>query len=226
MAKAFSIVTQFEGESRAINKALIGIVKQHYIHVLRGLENIIRIKLQDLIAEAVENCELYDSLVNQNEEIYFELGAIRSPQAMRDLVSILRETVIVTKPTVRISNNTILVEMICSAVNTNWSKITNLPSATYTSYGKNNTTTEINWLKWLLTSPPFIEGYQVEFGSRMQGSRTGGALMRKIDGGSWELPIEFQGVPSDNFVTRAISKYNVNIKLEQYIYNTINRLIS
>ena len=50
--------------------------------------------------------------------------------------------------------------------------------------------------------------------------------MRKIDGGSWELPIEFQGVPSDNFVTRAISKYNVNIKLEQYIYNTINRLIS
>lgn len=224
VAKALGIQIDVSETSKALEDSMLTVVLGHYKHALQGIDSIISAELRRLIKEAIEQSNVYDALVNKNEELYFELGAIKSPEAILSLIEILQESVQVSRPIIMKSQNSIRITLQCAAVNTNWSKSTNLSTGKYTSHGKDGETTEIPWLKWLLTSPPFIAGYQVQFGSGMPGSRTGGALMKKTGGGGWEFPVEYRGNARDNFVTRAISQYGVEEKLQKFVLQTIQRL--
>jgi hypothetical protein len=191
---------------------------------LRGLDLVISAELKKLLKEAIERCSVYDELVNKRQELYFELGAVNSPEAMYDLIRVVQETVYVAPPIIRKLGKKINMSMGLSALNTDFSQALSISSGKYMSINKNAEETEIPWLKWLLSSPPLIHGWDVMFKSALA-SRTGGAIMIQTKSGGWKLPIEFAGNLKDNFVTRAVKEYNITGKLNRFLESTINLLL-
>ena len=65
---------------------------------------------------------------------------------------------------------------------------------------------ELPWLKWLLLEGDavVVTQYSVQYGQYDQ-SRSGGAIM--VPSGFYKVPSEFSGSIEDNFITRALSKY-------------------
>lgn len=65
---------------------------------------------------------------------------------------------------------------------------------------------ELPWLKWLLLEGDAIvvTQYSVQYG-QYDKSRSGGAIM--VPSGFYKVPSEFSGSIDNNFITRALSKY-------------------
>jgi hypothetical protein len=185
---------------------------------LQGIEILIKSKLQDLIQEAIEYSSLYDALVNRNQPLYFELGAVESPEEIRNLIDVLRASVFVNKPNIRKLGNRINMSISVFAINTKYVDMA-IAAGKYVSINKKGETTLIPWLEWLLKSPPFIKEWSVKFGG-FDSSRTGGAIMIKT-GHGWSLPVEFRGTEEDNFITRAVDDYEVADKMDKFIQKTL-----
>lgn len=68
------------------------------------------------------------------------------------------------------------------------------------------------WLKWLLLdgSAIIVPKHNVVFGPNPR-SRTGDAIMRQSVSG-WKVPAEYAGRSSDNWITRAISDSESNVR--------------
>ena len=68
------------------------------------------------------------------------------------------------------------------------------------------------WLEWLLFhgTKPIVKNYTVKFGSNPY-SRSGLAVMVEDDS-NWSVPAEFAGTVTNNWITRAISMINNDIK--------------
>ncbi len=191
---------------------------------LQGLDLLIQARLKELLRGAIERSSVYDALVNKNQPLYFELGAIDSPEALHELIAVIQKTVYVTKPNVRKLGNRINMSIGCSAINSDFSEA--LSVGVYDSVNRRGQTTKIPWMEWLLKSPPYIRGWNVKFGDFPNTySRTGGAIMIEVQNGGWKLPIEFAGTLQDNFVTRAVEEYNVSGQLDKYIQQTIEILL-
>lgn len=75
---------------------------------------------------------------------------------------------------------------------------------------------ELPWLSWLLTQGDtiLITQHHVTYGAYPDG-RTGGAIMKP--GGVFKVDSKFSGTPDDNFITRALEKY------QQQIVDTIGK---
>ena len=67
------------------------------------------------------------------------------------------------------------------------------------------------WLQWLLTAGDaiIVTGYSVEY-SGSPTSRSGGAIM--VPKGVFKVDSSFSGTADDNFISRAINKYQDRIK--------------
>lgn len=63
----------------------------------------------------------------------------------------------------------------------------------------------IPWLQWWLTlgDQIIIRRYIVDY-SRIKGSRTGLATMKKVKKGGWRVPPQYSGTKTRNFITRAL----------------------
>lgn len=83
---------------------------------------------------------------------------------------------------------------------------------------------KIPWLEWLLTrgTDILIAAYDVVYGS-FPDSRSGNAVMMS-NTGSFNIPPEFAGTPSDNFLTRAIEESipKITIEMEALIPRILN----
>jgi hypothetical protein len=80
--------------------------------------------------------------------------------------------------------------------------VLSLPNISFVS---ENTHTEIEWLKWLLTAGDAILIQKHEFSPGGQGhSRTGLGVMVK-SGNPWKVPSQFAGVEGDNWFTKAFA---------------------
>lgn len=68
------------------------------------------------------------------------------------------------------------------------------------------------WLEWLLFygTKPIVKNYTVRMGSNPY-SRSGMAIMVEDDS-NWRVPAEFAGTPTNNWVTRALSTIDDDIK--------------
>ncbi len=193
---------------------------------LQSLPFLVRQYLQDLLRESIQKCELYQAVQN-NQPIYFELGTIHSPVVLDELILVLQDSVSTGSLLVRKYTTGINIRLGVVAVNNSFNDVLNIPGASYVSINQKGNKTDIPWMEWLLTSPPFIEEYGVVFKISPR-SRTGGALMEPITIGrttSWALPVEFQGTQEDNFITRAISDNRVSQKLGKYIYRKTTELL-
>lgn len=191
---------------------------------LSTLDILISSQLKLLLQLAIQSSELYQALVNRQESIYFELGAVNSPETMHELVEVVKNTVIVAPLNPRKLGNRINISIVCSAINNNFSEALSLTSGKYISTNKHGHSTTINWLEWLLKSPPHIQGWDVIF-KPSPSSRTGYAIMAEMTNRAWELPIEFAGTLEDNFVTRAIEEYDVRGRLNSYVQSTVELLL-
>lgn len=192
---------------------------------LRGLDIMIKARLKELLKGAIEHCSVYDALVRKNQPLYFELGAVNSPQGLYDLITILQETVYVGPPIVRKLGNRLNISIGCSAINSDFSQALALSSGRYTSINKLGQATEIPWIQWLLKSRPYLDGWKVLFGNNIIGSRTGGAIMVKTHHYGWLLPIEFSGTWQSNFVTRAVEEFDVSGQLNKFVESTLELLL-
>lgn len=75
---------------------------------------------------------------------------------------------------------------------------------------------ELPWLSWLLTQGDtiLVTQHHVTYGAYVD-SRSGGAVMKP--GGVFKVDSKFSGTPDDNFITRALEKY------QQQIVDTIGK---
>ncbi len=67
------------------------------------------------------------------------------------------------------------------------------------------------WLEWLLLegNNTVIADYDIEYGIF---GRTGGAHM--VPGNGWQVPSQFAGTANDNFITRAVSQMQAELREE------------
>ena len=90
----------------------------------------------------------------------------------------------------------------------NFSSALNASGASY-----NSNDNEVTWLKWLLEdgAEPVVENYHIFISDKIQkGSRAGYALMKM--GGEWNVPEDFSGTKENNWFTRALANFNVEIE--------------
>lgn len=81
------------------------------------------------------------------------------------------------------------------------------PPTSEFSYISSKSGSEIQWLRWLLTSGArvVIADYDVEYGD-FDASRSGQAIMKERSGAVWRVPLAFAGTADDNVLTRWLAE--------------------
>jgi hypothetical protein len=212
---------QFQTSQLELERHLLEEVRRQIVAKLAGINIVIANRLKELITEAVKGSAVYDALVNRGQPLYFELGAVDSPEEMYNLLEVLRASVYVPRPNIRKLGNKLHGSISVFAINSKYIDSAANNSGKYVSTNKDGKTTVIPWLSWLLKSRPIISGWDIKFDYNIVGSRTGGAIMIQKRGGEWRLPIEFAGTLENNFITRAVDDYDVTTKINSFIQQTL-----
>lgn len=116
-----------------------------------------------------------------------------------------------------------------SFIEADWQDVLSMPEASYVSYNRSRgTATPIPWLEWLLEagSEILVRDWEVSFHEMdvVRGhSRSGIAVMVESMGGYWQVPVEFRGVASDNFVLRALEGIDAEIRviIQEAVYKRL-----
>lgn len=177
--------------------------------IARSLES----DIKNLVKNAISNSPEYQSLISG--KLKYNFGLPDSASRLSEILSVWeRITVDYTKPSIQgsqISSN-IKIYMIKA----DYSDVLNL-SASYFTTEKGS---ELKWLEWLLLAgdKTIIRDYEIIYNSSPN-SRTGGAVMKKVVSGKWNVPPEFAGVYGNNWITRVLDS------IENDIDNTIQKAI-
>jgi hypothetical protein len=194
---------------------------------LTGLEIDIKRKISELIQEAIRNSPVYIALSGGEGKLRTQLGIV-SPKA--DMDFILRKMIqgINVTPLVFNSSGTkFTAQLTATAIASDFIDLLSSGLGVYTSTNTQGKSTEVEWLKWLLTkgTADIIVGYIVKE-NVPDYSRTQDAIMVKNKSRAWFMPVDYAGTVEDNFITRATDTVKANERLADYIIQQIKARLS
>jgi hypothetical protein len=159
-------------------------------------------KIEEVIRLAILNCQEVQSL--NGEQLQFELGVTSDKvrNTVHFIIKRLIETMVIDIRPFSIFGNVMRGSITLKIFpNILVDELINFPDASFIT----SKTSNIEWLKWLLTlgDKIIVRQYFVDLVNSTN-SRTGGAVMRKSKKMSWRVPPQFSGVQNNNFITRAL----------------------
>lgn len=164
----------------------------------------ILIKIKDLLKLVIVSQPEYASL--KNGSLRLELGIPDSSVVDNIVSSMINSTQIKIKP-IKISGN-----KLSGGFTITFLDDVQLENIINSSDGMVNDPKgySLPWLKWLLSEgvKPIVKGYSVRFGPN-RASRTGMAIMVGSSS-SWNVPAQFAGNKSNNWITRAVNDIDDN----------------
>lgn len=167
----------------------------------------IKSELPPILQTAIRNTPEYESLISG--KLQYEFGIPDAGPKIANLINIWTTNIDGTFYPPTIASNKIKSSFSIYMIRSDFSDVLNTDSAMMTD---NTRGYSLPWLEWLLLegNKTIIKNYEIAYGPN-QFSRTGFAVMRPARA-SWKVPSEFSGTISDNWITRAIDRSELDIQ--------------
>lgn len=175
----------------------------------------IKSQLPDIIRQAIINSPEYNSLLNG--QLRYEFGIDNSSSKLASLLEVWSTNIQYSYTKPHIVGVKIKSAFSANTIRADFSDVLYTDYAVVTDMLRGYS---LPWLEWLLLegNKTIINNYEVVFGPNSS-SRTGYAVMHQSRR-SWQVPSEFAGTMSDNWITRAID--NIGDEIE----NMLNGVLS
>ena len=177
--------------------------------------------LQKTISTQIENIiradETYQSLLSGKLEGDLGIPPDVNLWVQTAMVSQIAQSLLITIFTPQFKQDNLDFAISLEILGDDFVSLTKDTKASYTYFStKQKQDKTIPWLDWLLLEgeKTLVQSYYVEYGA-FPNSRTGKAIMVQKDGTGFSIDGEHAGTANDNFITRAIAKYEH--KLQDFI---------
>lgn len=189
-----------------IKNSILNILKDQAANLLKQNISKIQIELRNKFKQALKHEPEYESL--KSGKLKAELG-LPSTVSIDAIVDLISDSVKVDFVPATISNRGIKVGLEIRIFQKDGEPAISSTNAILIDELKGYS---LPWLEWLLFygTKPIVKNYSVRMGSNPY-SRSGMAIMVEDDS-SWRVPAEFAGTETNNWVTRALSTINDDIK--------------
>jgi hypothetical protein len=157
----------------------------------------LRVKVGLAIAESAVVSPEYDSLVNGR--LKHELGVINAAPILDAAIAAVVSGIRITPISIRRNGSSLAGGIRIEILRSDLTEISGVKGGEFVSEGG----FDIPWLMWLTTGGDelLVMDYHFETGFEAR-SRTGDGIM--VGGGTWKVPDDFSGTPSDNWLSRSI----------------------
>lgn len=196
-----------EAIASKILNALLPDVKK----VLNATQSKVKNNLSVAFAQALKSSPEYNSIVSGI--LGYELGLPDGDYRINQLIYYWTENMVIKFSQPRIKASKISSSMSVSMVQADLADVLGSSAAVLID---DNTGSRVEWLYWLslLGDTTITKEYRFELGSSPY-SRTGGGIMKK--GGRWQVPSQFSGTVSNNWITRSIDS------IEDQVYSILEK---
>jgi hypothetical protein len=181
--------------SQSILNALLPDISDYFKDIIRYLKT----NIPPVINNAIINSLEYQSLLNG--QLQYEFGIPDSSSKLAGILDIWSKNIHIIYDSPKISGGKIKGSFSVNMIRLDFSDVLYSDYAIMTD---NLRGYSLPWLEWLLLegNKTIIKNYNVVIGPNKY-SRTGMAVMRESSK-SWNVPSQFAGTISDNWITRAI----------------------
>lgn len=225
----FLLIDTNETIVRKINAAYLKKIKSNFSsrQNISIIENIVR----DFVTKAIKNTYTWQSLQGVTAADGFSLvGHFGIPKGsngprLDELLSIWSNEIVVQPQTIDTHSQVFKLKYKFYAIEADWANVLASPAGVSPNDSprsrKGESPTLIPWLEWLLVAGDQIEIKDFTINrSSGPGSRSGEAVMIKINSLTWKVPAEFAPFSTDNnFVTRALAKLVEDAKFKNDLTN-------
>lgn len=189
--------------------------------IKREILNLLRIEVDSIFKKALPlikdriKSEVKAALVSEPEyqslisgQLKYEFG-IPASQQVNNIIDIWVNNIVVNYSGVKTSNLGLNANLSLNMIESSYNDVLASEGAIVID---NLSGAALPWLEWLLVfgGKIIVRNYRVKLGANAR-SRTGNAIMVESSGSNWRVPPEFAGTPSNNWVTRALSKIDDKI---------------
>ena len=191
-----------------ISKKILISIRDYLRPVLNNVANSVRKNIAQDIEEAVKAEPEYTSLLSGI--LRSELGVPDAASRIENIFAAWGRGAVFTVRPVTIKAAGLSGGFSLSMIQSDFSDILGLSDATIVDgvSGSN-----VEWLRWLLLEGGkqiIVRNYTVAYPGSNNRSRTGNAIMVKSTK-NWRIPMAFAGSPTNNWITRAISRLDDTI---------------
>lgn len=166
----------------------------------------IKLELQKSFFKVVEQSIEYQSIV-KDFNLAGELGITNIDYALNAILHVWSSNIVIKFIQTKGKFGTLSIQMI----NDDYSDVLSLSEATII-YQSSKSDGRLEWLRWLLLEGGNTIISEYEFQPDRGMGRTGFGIMVQKTGGGWSVPSEYAGTANDNFITRALSNFNLEIE--------------
>lgn len=203
-------------DSKTIQKSILKALLPQTINFMNKIVDEIKRELPIIVRDGIINSPEYTSILGGN--LKYQFGLEDSVSKLNGLINIWTNNIDIKYIRPSISNGQIKSKISANMIRADYSDVLG------TDYAKMNDTQRgysLPWLQWLL-----LDGNQILISESIivlgpnPNSRTGFAIMRPSQTGSWRVPSEFSGTSQDNWLTRTITD------LSPQINNLLTRVLT
>jgi len=229
MAKLVNI--NFKASTQGATKIILPGIARDFNRIFRRNKGKFEEFSKIAVELAIKAHPTYASLVgDEPNSLRAELGLADPLGQVQPILDHWIRSVSVNLQEVRVAGTRLVGGISVQGINDTFRDVTNLPTASfYAERAKQQGITPflIEWVDWLLLrgNEPLVFGFFVDTDVKStDNSRTGLAVMRdehiaRLKGITWNVPIEYQGVKNDNWITESVA--DTIPEIEEYIVGTI-----
>lgn len=160
-------------------------------------------EVRNIVVEAISNCPEIQSL--RAGKLRLDFGLSDDPTS--EIIYAIANSTFVSFKDFKLQASGTSVALNIYVQPSDFQNLLSLPSSNVSTEAGDS----LPWLQWLLTAGDaiIITGYSVEY-KTSPNSRSGGAIM--VPNGVFKVDSSFSGTVEDNFISRAINKYQDRIR--------------
>ena len=192
--------------SQEIAKALLPDVTKYFNNIAIKM----RETIPNIVIDSIMSQPEYSALISGN--LQYELGITNPASRLSEIISTIRSGAIINIKPPKITSNKISASIKLQMIQKDFSDLLGIGSSSFTS----EKGSQIDWLRWLLLEGDsvIISNYNFILGAN-EASRTGGGIMRPLNGGSWRVPPEYAGNINNNWITRGLD--SATSQIDQFL---------
>lgn len=172
----------------------------------KAIKNI-KAKYPDMMLDILNSDPDISQWIGQNS-FYGEIGLLNPEYAIVEIADrlskVFNASIFVEAPS-SIRKVQIVADFVFLNAN-DLEKLASMDFASFDSENMNGKTTVVPWLSWMLDTPyPTVQDHYYTRSSKVRPySRTNTGIMVENSFKNWDMPSQYAGSPTDNFITRAV----------------------
>lgn len=196
--------------SQEIAKALLPDVTKYFNSLVSRMKETI----PNIVVDNIINQPEYSALISGN--LQYELGITNPASRVSEIIATIRSGSIISIKSPKVISNKISASIKLQMIQKDFSDLLSIGSSSFTT----EKGSQIDWLRWLLLEGDsvIISNYNFILGAN-EASRTGGGIMRQLNGGSWRIPPEYAGNINNNWITRGLD--SATSQIDQFLKTLI-----